>query len=249
MNIYGLIGFPLTHSFSREYFSRKFSAENIRDTIYEHFPISDLSSFPSLLQKHSGLKGLNVTIPYKQQIMPFLDRLDLSAAAVGAVNTILIRDSALIGYNTDIVGFEKSFTPLLNNEYCGALILGTGGSAAAVSWVLRKIKMPYVFISRHPAEGEALSYADITGELLLSHPVIINCTPVGMYPDVEACPDIPYDLLGSGNLLFDLIYNPEPSLFLQRGAAAGAAIKSGREMLMLQAEESWRIWNQAGANH
>jgi len=249
MNIFGLIGFPLSHSFSRDYFTGKFSAENIRDAVYEHFPLPDLSSFPSLLQQYSGLKGLNVTIPYKQQIMPYLDRLDLSAAAVGAVNTVIVKDSFLIGYNTDIVGFEKSFTPLLQKDHRGALILGTGGSAAAVSWVLRKIKMPYVFISRHPAEGEALSYSDITAELLLSHPVIINCTPAGMYPDVNACPDIPYDLLSSKNLLFDLIYNPDPSLFLQRGAAAGAATKSGREMLMLQAEESWRIWNQAGASH
>lgn len=249
MKTYGLIGFPLTHSFSREYFTKKFSAEDIRDAVYEHFSFPDLSSFPLLLQQHAGLKGLNVTIPYKQKIMPYLDQLDLSAAAAGAVNTILVRDSSLIGYNTDIVGFEKSFTPLLKGSRRGALILGTGGSASAVSWVLRKIKMPYVFISRHPTDDEALSYADITRELLLSHPVIINCTPAGMYPDVQACPDIPYDFLGSRNLLFDLIYNPDPSLFLQKGAAAGAAVKSGREMLILQAEESWRIWNQAGDSH
>ena len=225
MNRYGLIGYPLTHSFSKEFFTRKFAAENIPDAVYENFSLPDLSSFPSLIDENQELKGLNVTIPYKQQILPFLDRLDITAAAVGAVNTIRVKDSLLIGYNTDIAGFEKSFTPLLQKSYSGALILGTGGSAAAVSWVLQKIKLPYVFISRKPADDHILSYADITEELLLSYSVIINCTPVGMYPDVQACPDIPYEMLSSNNLLFDLIYNPDPSVFLQKGTAAGAVVK------------------------
>lgn len=249
MNGYGLIGYPLSHSFSREYFNRKFASEKIRDAMYEHFVLPDISGFPALLKQNPGLRGLNVTIPYKKSIMPYLDRMDASALEAGAVNTILIKDSLLTGYNTDVIGFEKSLSPLLKKNHRGALILGTGGSASAVASVFRKRNFPHLFVSRNPPDQQVIPYSGITREILDTYPVIIHCTPVGMYPDVDACPDVPYDLLGPGNLLFDLVYNPDPSLFLQQGAAAGAAVKSGKEMLFIQAEESWKIWSQAGDSH
>lgn len=244
MKTYGLIGYPLGHSFSQDFFNRKFAAENIRDCCYKLFPLPDLSLFPSLLSGEPTLAGLNVTIPHKRKIIPFLDRLDEEAAITGAVNTIKIDHHGLTGYNTDITGFENSFLPLLKPHHAGALVLGTGGSAAAAAYVLEKHRIPFMYVSRNPESGSGIPYSAIDKDLLESYPVIINCTPAGMFPNLHEAPDIPYGLLGPGNYLFDMVYNPDPTVFLEKGALAGAAVKSGAEMLRIQAEAAWAVWNQ-----
>lgn len=235
---YGLIGYPLSHSFSPDYFKSKFLREGILDTEYHAYPIEDLNSLKSLIEEHN-LKGLNVTIPYKEKVIPLLDEIDSAAAAVGAVNTIRIQDGILKGYNTDVIGFQASFVSFIEDTKGKALILGTGGAAKAVAYVLDTLDISYVFVSRNKPY---LTYTDLR-ESIEDYRYIINTTPLGMYPYKETAPKISYERLNEQYFLYDLIYNPKKTLFLTKGEEAGAQIKNGLEMLYLQAEASWKIWN------
>ena len=238
--LYGLIGYPLTHSFSPAYFARKFAAEHI-DAAYQAFPLTQIGELPQLLATHTNLRGLNVTIPYKQAVMPLLHGVDAGAAAVGAVNCIDIRDGKMTGYNTDVIGFRQSLIPLLQHGHTHALVLGTGGASRAVVYVLQQLGIPYLLVSRRQGSGN-ITYADVTADVIATHTLIVNTTPLGMYPHTAALPPLPYAAIGSGHLLYDLIYNPDITSFLAAGAAQGAATKNGFEMLELQAEASWDIW-------
>ena len=264
MKKFGLIGFPLNVSFSKGYFEKKFECENLNDHTYELFPLADISEFPEFIKNHSDLYGLNVTIPHKKTVIPYLDELDESASEVGAVNVIKFqKNGKLIGYNSDVFGFEQSFLPLLKPHHRSALILGTGGAAMAVAFVLRKHKIPYQFVSRQKT-SDLLTYRDLLEDRhcesesskqsmsgLLhsvrndddSFNVIINTTPLGMTPNVDTCPDLPYEKITSDFLCYDLVYTPEKTLFLKKSKAQGAVIKNGLEMLHLQAERAWEIWN------
>ncbi|PSL47446.1 shikimate dehydrogenase [Chitinophaga niastensis] len=242
MKIYGLIGYPLSHSFSKGFFAQKFEKENITGCLYENFPLPGIADFPLLLQQQPQLNGLNVTIPYKEVVIPFLDELSKAAAQIGAVNCIRFKDGKKTGYNTDVIGFTKSLQPLLQPHHNRALVLGTGGAAKAVMYALQELAIPYTVVSRQTANG-AVSYDSLDQTVIEQHTLIINTTPLGMYPKVDTLPEIPYQYLSSRHLLYDLVYNPAETLFLQRGAAQGATIKNGHEMLILQAEASWEIWN------
>ena len=248
MKTYGLIGFPLTHSFSAGYFAQKFKNENIRDMEYRNFPLSDISQFENLVKETPGLVGLNVTIPYKEKVIPFLHELDKTAKEVNAVNTIKFiqnYDGELIlkGYNTDVFGFEQTIQPYLECCHRKALILGTGGASKAVEFVLRKHGLHCFYISRHEGEDIFKTYGELTGDDLLDFHIIVNTTPLGMFPKTEECPPIPYDGITDKHILFDLIYNPEETLFLSKGKTKGAKIINGLEMLHQQAEKAWQIWN------
>lgn len=243
MKQYGLIGYPLTHSFSKKYFEEKLSAEGIADSAYELYPIKEIGELPKLLQTTPGLCGLNVTIPYKEQVIPLLNKLSPVAKEAGAVNCIKIEEGEAIGYNTDVIGFEKSLLRFLDGHTPrGVFVLGTGGSAKAVSYVLEKLRMPYLRVTRKVIVG-TIGYADIP-LLMQESNLFINTTPLGMYPEINACVDIPYEDLNENDFLFDLVYNPVETEFLKRGALQKAKTKNGLEMLELQAEESWRIWNR-----
>ena len=242
MKQFGLIGFPLTHSFSKGYFTEKFSNENLADCRYDTFPLEKIKDFNELCKQHKNLIGLNVTIPYKQQIIPYLDELDETAANIGAVNTIKFIKDKKIGYNTDAYGFEMSLNPLLKSHHTHALILGTGGASKAVEYVLSKKGISYQNVSR-VRTGKAIHYEDLNEMIIHKSTLIINCTPVGMHPDIEEAPEIPYQYLTSKHLLYDLIYNPSETQFLMLGKEQGAQTKNGLEMLYLQAERSWQIWN------
>lgn len=244
--IYGLIGYPLTHSFSMRYFNNKFESENI-DAEYVNFEIPDIGDLMEVISENPELSGLNVTIPYKEQIIPYMDEMDSEAALIGAVNVVkIIRgrngDIRLKGYNSDAMGFQNSIAPLINDNRRKALILGTGGASKAVHRALVNLGVEPVFVSRHPESGE-LAYTDLTSEVMAEHRVIINCTPLGMYPAIDNCPDIPYNLLTPDHLCYDLIYNPDVTTFMKKAQANGAVVKNGLEMLLLQAFESWNIWN------
>jgi len=238
--LYGLIGYPLTHSFSPAYFARKFEAEKI-EAIYEKFELRTIYGFPALLETHKDLKGLNVTIPYKQEIIPYLHALDDAAKKIGAVNCIDIKDGRLKGYNTDVIGFEKSLLPLLKPLHKKALVLGTGGSALAVKYVLSKLGISFLSVSREQKK-HAITYEALNNATIREHLLIINTTPLGMFPDLDGCPDLPYNSLTRDHLLYDLIYNPRETKFLAHGRKQGAATKNGLEMLHLQAAVSWDIW-------
>lgn len=240
--IYGIIGYPLTHSFSPAYFTKKFAEQHI-DANYRSFPLHTIDEFPSLLQLHPGIRGLNVTIPYKESIIPYLDSLDNIANAVGAVNCIDIDNGTTKGFNTDVTGFEKSLVPLLKKHHQHALILGTGGASKAVAYVLNNLHIHHKKVSRQ--DDTALRYEAITPELLEQYTLIINTTPLGMYPYVDDYPLLPYKAISERHLLYDLIYNPAETKFLSLGKERGASVKNGFEMLEIQAEESWRIWNSA----
>ena len=244
METYGLIGKKLEHSFSKRYFTEKFETEGI-SARYELFELPDISHFP-LLVANNHFSGLNVTIPYKEQVIPFLNELDPVAKTVGAVNTIqFIRSDAhtiLKGYNTDIIGFTNSFAPLLQPQHRNALILGTGGASKAVAYALKTLNIDYRFVSRTPSE-EIYSYRQLTKEIIEKYKIIINCTPIGTFPDINAAPEIPYQYLSSEHLLYDLIYNPEKTLFCKLGEEHGATIKNGLDMLYGQAVAAWAIWN------
>ena len=242
-HLYGLIGYPLSHSFSKDYFAGKFKKENIHESFYEVFPIPTVELFPDLTDRCKNLRGLNVTIPYKEKVIPYLNELDKTAEEIGAVNTIKFSDGKMIGYNTDVYGFEKSLLPLLQPYHQHALILGTGGASKAVAYVLKKLEITIHFISRNKT-GNTLSYEELTPAMIAVSKLIINTSPVGMYPHIEECPDISYDHITDKHLLYDLIYNPEETLFLKKGKEQGAAAKNGLEMLELQAERSWQIWNE-----
>ena len=247
MKQYGLIGYPLGHSFSVGYFNEKFKAEHI-DAEYLNFEIPSIDNFMEVVEEHPELCGLNVTIPYKQQVIPFLDELDRTAAAIGAVNVIkVIRlpkgKVKLVGYNSDVIGFSQSIEPLLTASHTRALVLGTGGASKAVFHGLKSLGVEPVYVSRTKREN-ILCYNDLSPEVMAQYTVIVNASPVGMYPKVDQCPDIPYNLLTSNHLLYDLIYNPDESLFLKKGRAHGAVTKNGLEMLLLQAFAAWNIWNE-----
>ncbi|MDE6378641.1 MAG: shikimate dehydrogenase [Duncaniella sp.] len=242
--VYGLIGYPLGHSFSRRFFTEKFAAEGI-DAEYDNFELPSIDRVGSVWSVE-GLAGCNVTIPYKERVIPFLDGLSDDAAAIGAVNVIRMEPSPQgvrrVGYNSDVVGFRESLRPLLGARHKRALVLGTGGASKAVCHGLATLGVEPVRVSREAGRGD-LTYADLTPEVMAEHTVIVNTTPVGMYPHVDECPDIPYGLLTPAHLCYDLVYNPELTTFLRRAAGHGAATKSGIEMLHLQAIEAWRIWN------
>jgi shikimate dehydrogenase len=247
MRCFGLIGFPLSHSFSKKYFAEKFESEGITDCRYDIFPIEHIGLLKPLMTDNPDLSGLNVTIPYKEQVMVLLDEIDPEAAMIGAVNTIRIsrHDGIpwLKGFNTDVYGFRKSITPFIQKRPYKAFILGTGGSSKAVAFVLNNMGMNVKFVSRNPRHENHISYEDLPK--LISHPaVIVNASPAGMYPQINNCPDIPYDQLTPDHILFDLVYNPAETLFLSKGKAMGATIINGLQMLHLQAERSWEIWNE-----
>jgi shikimate dehydrogenase len=247
MRCFGLIGFPLSHSFSKKYFTEKFIREGIPDCRYENFAIEHIGLLMSLISHNHDLCGLNVTIPYKEKVIDLLDELDPEAAEIGAVNTILISGNDqsrwLKGFNTDVYGFRASITPFLKNRPYSAFILGTGGSSKAVSFVLKKMGMKVIFVSRNPAQENHISYKELP-DLIRQPAVIVNASPAGMYPDIHNGPDIPYELLTPDHVLFDLIYNPLETLFLSKGKERGATIINGLQMLHMQAEKSWEIWNE-----
>ena len=236
---YGLIGYPLSHSFSPTYFNEKFVMENI-DARYNAYAIPSVEDLKTLLKEYPQLKGLNVTIPYKEQVLPLLNEIDVAAREIGAVNCIKIEVGKLIGYNTDHIGFAESLKPLLQPQHTHALVLVTGWAAKDVMYALLKLGIEYKIVSR---SGGDIQYADVDEEVMNKHKLIINTTPLGMYPAIDIAPEIPYEYLTKEHLLYDLVYNPEETLFLQKGKQQGAAIKNGYEMLILQAEASWQIWN------
>lgn len=246
MNRYGLIGFPLTHSFSKKYFTEKFQQLNISDSNhYDLFELEDYRKLPELIAKYPDLKGLNVTIPHKQNVQQYLHNIDPAAQRIGAVNVIKISDGKLIGYNSDYYGFGLSLKEAFTKSKKSAekaLILGNGGAAKAVKIALEDMEIEYKAVSRTPNQ-EAISYGQ-AAELISSHHLIVNTTPLGTYPKPEACPDIPYDKLTSNHFLFDLVYNPAETLFMKLGAQKKATVLNGYRMLVLQAEKSWEIWNQ-----
>lgn len=261
MKTYGLIGYPLTHSFSKKYFNQKFEQEDISDHQYELFEIPNLSDFPEFMKAHPYLCGLNVTIPHKIGILYYMHNVNDEAKAIGAVNCIRIvrespiaiafsgevsfvdQDYRLEGYNTDSYGFEESLKPLITSKHDKALVLGNGGASRAVKYVLKKLGIKYQTVSRSKNQNY-LTYNQLTADIIRDHHLIINTTPLGTAPDVNAFPDIPYEAITEHHVLYDLIYNPEKTVFLQKGEAQGATIKNGYEMLLLQAEKSWEIWNK-----
>ena len=247
MKKYGLLGYPLGHSFSRNYFNQKFEAERI-DAEYLNFEIPEIKEIKNVIKENPELNGLNVTIPYKEQVIPYLDDLDEDARLIGAVNVIkfskgLFGKVKLKGYNSDIIGFKQSIEPLLKEHHRKALILGTGGASKAVFQGLKQLGVASTFVSRK-AKEYCITYEEITPKVMEQYTVIVNTTPLGMYPNVNACPDIPYDLLTSDHLLYDLLYNPDETLFMRKGKEKGAVVKNGLEMLLLQAFVAWEIWQK-----
>ena len=278
MNTYGLIGYPLGHSFSRKFFTEKFEKEGI-DAQYLNFEIPSIEEFPEIIKNNPELRGLNVTIPYKQQVMQYLDEISEEAKAIGAVNVVRIERpspqpspimgretmrnagnkpdglpikgdmseglrGSLIGYNSDVIGFVESIRPLLKAHHKKALILGTGGASKAIRYGLEeKLGMKTLFVSRSAQEG-MITYEEVTAEVLKEYEVIVNCSPVGMYPHVDECPALPYEAMNENNLLYDLVYNPLETLFMKKGAEQGATVKNGLEMLHLQAIASWKFWEK-----
>ena len=243
--IFGLLGKDISYSFSRGYFTEKFKNLGLEKHKYVNFDIPEIKNFSLIIKKEENLHGINVTIPYKQTVIPYLDKIDKTARKIGAVNTIkFTKRGNLKGYNTDVFGFENSLLPLLKKHHKKALILGTGGASKAIAFALKKNKIKFKFVSRHPQKKTQISYQELTKELIEKHQIIINSTPVGTSPDIHKSPNIPYQFLTENHLLFDLIYNPAITVFLAQGKEQGAIIKNGHEMLQLQAEESWRIWNK-----
>ena len=241
-NRFGLIGRNISYSFSRGYFGKKFEELKLHGHSYENFDLEQISDFKELVNREKNLKGCNVTIPYKEAIIPYLESLDPKAQSIGAVNTIKFTKKGLKGYNTDIYGFEKSIAPFLKPHHKKALVLGTGGASKAVAFVFKTLDIAFKYVSRNPKKGQ-LSYDDITAEILDDYTILVNCTPLGTFPNVTDRPDIPYEHLTERHLLFDLIYNPEKTAFLLAGEKQGASICNGLRMLELQAEKAWEIWN------
>ncbi|MBL7742392.1 MAG: shikimate dehydrogenase [Chitinophagaceae bacterium] len=242
MRLFGLIGYPLTHSFSKRYFSEKFENEGIKDCRYELFPIPSIGELNSILDKHPDLAGINVTIPYKEQVLSFLNEKDDVVQKIKACNCIRINEGKLKGYNTDVTGFERSLKEKLQPNHHKALVLGTGGASKAVEFVLQRLGITFRNVSRKPSV-HSYSYEQLTPAVIADHTLIVNTTPLGTFPAVNEAPPLPYEALTSRHYLFDLVYNPARTLFLQKGEERGAAIKNGYDMLVIQAEESWRIWN------
>ncbi len=245
---YGLIGYPLSHSFSAQYFSEKFYREGIHDVRFELFPLTDLNKLPELIKITPELQGLSVTIPYKESVIQYLNSIDPLAENIGAVNCIRItrnEDISLKGFNTDIFGFEESLKPLLQKQHQKAIILGTGGASKAVAFVLKKLNIQFISVTRNTNKSpNALNYSDLTKDIISSHTLIVNTTPAGMFPNINEAPEIPYQFLTNEHLLFDLVYNPTETLFMKKGIEKGATVSNGLQMLYLQAEKSWQIWNE-----
>ena len=246
MDKYGLIGYPLGHSFSISYFNQKFKDEDI-DAVYENFEIPSIDLLPEVLDSNPELKGLNVTIPYKQKVIPFLDNISPEARAIGAVNVIKVihegKNVKLKGYNSDVIGFTQSIEPMLERFHKKALILGTGGASKAIDYGLKSLGLETVFVSRYE-RPDTIQYDKITPEVVKEYNVIVNCTPLGMYPHTDECPLLPYEAMDSRTILYDLIYNPDETMFMKRGAEYGANVKNGLEMLLLQAFASWEFWHE-----
>ncbi|GIV33994.1 MAG: shikimate 5-dehydrogenase [Chitinophagales bacterium] len=245
MRRFGLIGYPLRHSFSRQYFTEKFQREAIRDAVYENFPLPTVGQLPELIAQHTDLRGLNVTIPHKQAIIPLLNETEAEATTIGAVNTIKISSGKMVGFNTDHIGFMRSLLPLLQPHHKKALILGTGGASLAIRHVLQKLGIAYALVSRQPVskKGDVYAYSELTREIIQQHLLIVNTTPAGMVPHTGKAPAIPYAHLTTRHLLYDLVYNPSETLFMQMGKKRGAAVCNGWNMLTIQAEEAWKIWS------
>ena len=245
MDKYGLIGYPLTHSFSIGFFNEKFKSEEI-DAIYENFEIPSIEDFLEVVDTNPNLKGLNVTLPYKERVIAYLDVLSPEARAIGAVNVIKVshkgKDTQLKGYNSDVIGFTKSIDPLIKPYHKKALILGTGGASKAIDYGLKSLGLETVKVSRYE-HADTIQYDNITADIVKEYNVIVNCTPCGMYPNADECPKLPYEAMDSNNLLYDLIYNPDETLFMKKGMEHGAVVKNGLEMLLLQAFVSWEFWN------
>ncbi|MBF1630551.1 MAG: shikimate dehydrogenase [Prevotella sp.] len=245
MDKYGLIGYPLGHSFSIGYFNEKFDNENI-NARYINFEIPSIEDFIEVIDSNPELRGLNVTIPYKEQVIPYLDSLSPEATAIGAVNVIRVthkgKKTQLKGFNSDVIGFTRSIEPLLERHHKKALILGTGGASKAIDYGLRSLGLETKFVSRTKRDV-ILCYEDITADIIREYNVIVNCTPLGMYPNVDSCPKLPYEAMDSHTLLYDLLYNPDETLFMTKGREQGAVVKNGLEMLLLQAFASWEFWN------
>ena len=240
MKTFGLLGKNISYSFSRGYFTEKFNTLELTDYEYVNFDLPSIELLPSIL--NDNVLGFNVTIPYKEAVMEFLDAVSDEAKEIGAVNTVKVENGKLKGFNTDYVGFEESIKPLLKSHHKKALILGTGGASKAVKYVLERLKIQYRVVSRNPSKGQ-FSYNDITKKIIEEHTIIINCTPLGTFPNIDNSPDIPYKYLNNNHLLYDLIYNPAKTTFLAEGERKGATIFNGQKMLELQAEKAWEIWN------
>ncbi len=246
MRQFGLIGYPLGHSFSKKYFTHKFEVEQLTDCEYELFPIQSVRLLPDILKQHLNLCGLNVTIPHKERVLDFLDDVDDAAAAIGAVNVIKITQGRTVGYNSDVYGFEQSllrFIPITRLSTMKALVLGTGGASLAVQYVLKQLNISFQVVTRKKEQQERLIYEEITPLLLNEYRLILNTTPLGIYPNLTETPMLPYESLDENHYLFDLVYNPEETLFMKLGKERGAKVKNGLEMLHLQAEKAWEIWN------
>ena len=246
MDKYGIIGYPLGHSFSPGFFNEKFRNEGI-DAVYERYELSQIDLLPEIIASNPELCGLNVTIPYKQQIMQYLDELSEEAREIGAVNVVKVTHNGknvhLKGFNSDVIGFSRSIEPLLEKHHKKALILGTGGAAQAIDYGLKQLGLETIKVSRYE-RPDTIQYDKITPGVIKEYKVIINCTPIGMYPNTEECPNLPYEAMDSQHLLYDLIYNPDTTLFMKKGMERGAVVKNGLEMLLLQAYASWEFWHE-----
>ncbi|MDY2588085.1 shikimate dehydrogenase family protein [Winogradskyella aquimaris] len=241
---FGLIGKNISYSFSRGYFASKFKKEELPYT-YVNFDLESIEDLEDIIKNTPNLKGLNVTIPYKETVIPILDDLSKKAKKIGAVNTIKItRYQKLIGYNTDYYGFKNSLQPHLKKHHTRALILGTGGASKAIAYALKKLKIQYDYVSRSEKKGVKFLYSDLTADIISTYTIIINCTPIGTFPNVNECPDLPYDAITKKHILYDLVYNPEQTKFLSCGDVKGAITINGSEMLKLQADKAWEIWNK-----
>jgi len=243
MKQFGLIGHPLTHSFSKKYFDDKFIKEHIQDASFSLWDIPNILELPQLISSLQNLKGIAVTIPYKKDVIPYLHWMNDAVKAIGACNCILVKDQKLFGYNTDILGFQLSFMEHFQPHHKQALILGAGGAAAGVEYVMQQLSIPYLNVSRNKGNERTILFEELNERIITEYPIIINCTPLGTYPNVDDCPALPYHLITPNHYFFDLVYNPAETMFLRNGKEHGATIKNGYDMLVLQAEENWRIWN------
>ncbi len=245
MAAYGIIGYPLTHSFSKQYFTEKIEREGIADATFHSFPLTAIKDFPALLKANPLLKGLSVTIPYKETVLQYINHLSAEVGQIGAANCIKISRNELTAYNTDIIGFEETFVKNLKPSHKKALVLGTGGASKAVQYVLKKLGIVFLVVSRNGNKGDDfIQYDQITNDIIQEYNIIINATPLGMSPGDDTCPDIPYSLLTTDHYLYDLVYRPAKTLFLQKGEEHGSVINNGYEMLIIQAEANWKIWNE-----
>ena len=245
MKLYGLIGFPLAHSFSKKYFDRKFESEGIAGCNFENFELQSINEVQTMLHNNPSLQGFAITIPYKKLILPFLSQVTDDVKAMQACNCVKIANGKLFGYNTDTIGFEQSLKKHLLPHHSKALILGSGGAANAVEFVLKKLGIDFITVSRNKSnQNNVVSYDDLNKTIISQHTLIINATPLGTYPKVEEFPVLPYEFLTSNHYLFDLVYNPEKTKFLEKGEAQGATIQNGYDMLTIQAEKNWKIWNE-----